>query len=150
MNSILHFCILLTMWMNDASWSATSKLCCFIHTSTLSGCPWRVSVERCSNVWERADTVLPRPLSHWCMAANYGDKSLTLLLLAATRMHLMQNGREVEDGCVCDALHARLCLLFWVTNCSVVAVPLGGHYKVNWMNLQLSKCRYSLCVHLVG
>lgn len=87
----------------------------------------------CSGVWEQANAVLPRPLSPWCMAANYSDKSLSLLLLPATRMHLMPSGREEEEESVCDAFLACLCLLFWVTKCSVVTVPSGGHCKVNWM-----------------
>ena len=46
------------------------------------------------------------------MAANYCDKSLTLLLLPATRMHLMQSGREEEEAsvCVCVCVRTSVCV----------------------------------------
>lgn len=110
----------------------------FIHLhypAALGVCQRRVQF----SVWERADTVLPRPLSHWCMAANYSDKSLTLLLLPATPMHLMRNEREGGRG-ECAWCSARS-LVFVISSCPRPSgrPPRG---KLDVLYLQLSRCRY--------
>lgn len=58
-------------------------------------------------------------------------------LLKCTQCRKKKRKSVCVCACVMHCTVTRVCY-FCVTNCSVVAVPLGGHHEVNWMYLQLS------------
>lgn len=132
-NGILHFCVFTLMTDGDSK-----PQICFLDSQISADCLGL----RLRSLEKRPDTTPHQPLSRWCTTANYSDKSLIVQLLQTTQMHLMQSVRGGGEWCI------TLSPMFVILSYKLFSrgVPSGGHYKVNWTYLQLSRRRYSVCV----